>query len=287
MIAGLIRSLVGGFFGTIGFALLLHAPKKAWLPASAIGGVSFALYWFLLRIGWGEAAAIFTAALGGSLWAQWCARRMRMIATIFITLSIVSLVPGLGLYRCMELIGQEQNALGLQTGAAAMYAPVIKGAQQRKKVIGRRQFRIFKNKAACTAQQDHTRHGDNLNTQLPRALFHGGNNRNIHEENRPQNGPDAKEAGHQFMQPPPQGLAGDQNQAEKQDRDRKKNNGTNLIALFLLFRCKRCSLLPGGRAGWGFSFSRRRGTARGRRCSFLRLLFGSGRLCTFRYLLLF
>ena len=120
MIAGLIRSLVGGFFGTIGFALLLHAPKKAWLPASAIGGVSFALYWFLLRIGWGEAAAIFTAALGGSLWAQWCARRMRMIATIFITLSIVSLVPGLGLYHCMEYLGAGRSAAGLQAGVNAM-----------------------------------------------------------------------------------------------------------------------------------------------------------------------
>ena len=120
MIAGLIRSLVGGFFGTIGFALLLHAPKKAWLPASAIGGVSFALYWFLLRIGWGEAAAIFTAALGGSLWAQWCARRMRMIATIFITLSIVSLVPGLGLYHCMEYLGAGRSAAGLQAGVNTM-----------------------------------------------------------------------------------------------------------------------------------------------------------------------
>ena len=121
MIAGLIRSLVGGFFGTIGFALLLHAPKKAWLPASAIGGVSFALYWFLLRIGWGEAAAIFTAALGGSLWAQWCARRMRMIATIFITLSIVSLVPGLGLYHCMEYLGAGRSAAGLQAGVNALF----------------------------------------------------------------------------------------------------------------------------------------------------------------------
>ena len=120
MIAGLIRPLMGGFFGTIGFALLLHAPKKAWLPASAIGGVSFALYWFLLRIGWGEAAAIFTAALGGSLWAQWCARRMRMIATIFITLSIVSLVPGLGLYHCMEYLGAGRSAAGLQAGVNAM-----------------------------------------------------------------------------------------------------------------------------------------------------------------------
>ena len=120
MIAGLIRSLVGGFFGTIGFALLLHAPKTAGLPASAIGGVSFALSWFLLRIGWGEAAAIFTAALGGSLWAQWCARRMRMIATIFITLSIVSLVPGLGLYHCMEYLGAGRSAAGLQAGVNAM-----------------------------------------------------------------------------------------------------------------------------------------------------------------------
>ena len=120
MIAGMFRPLVGGFFGTIGFALLLHAPRKAWLPASAIGGVSFALYWFLLRIGWGEAAAIFTAALGGSLWAQWCARRMRMIATIFITLSIVSLVPGLGLYHCMEYLGAGRSAAGLQAGVNAM-----------------------------------------------------------------------------------------------------------------------------------------------------------------------
>ena len=50
---------------------------------------------------------------------------MRMIATIFVTLSIVSLVPGLGLYRCMELIGQGQNALGLQTGAAAMISFIM------------------------------------------------------------------------------------------------------------------------------------------------------------------
>ena len=120
MIAWLIRSLVGGFFGTIGFALLLHAPKRAWLPASVIGGVSFALYWLLLRLGWSEAAAMFTAALGGSLWGQWCARRMRMIATIFITLSIVSLVPGLGLYHCMEYLGAGRSAAGLQAGVNAM-----------------------------------------------------------------------------------------------------------------------------------------------------------------------
>lgn len=116
----LIRTLITSFFGTLGFALLLHAPKKAWIPASIIGGVSYTLYIALLHAGCPQAAAMFSGALAGSILAQWCARRMRMIATIFITLSIVSLVPGLGLYRCMENLGAGRNAAGLQEGVSAM-----------------------------------------------------------------------------------------------------------------------------------------------------------------------
>lgn len=120
MMAELVRILLMSFLGTLGFALLLHAPKKAWLPASLIGGVSYTLYFALLELGAPEAAAMFCGALVGSLLAQLCARKMRMIATIFITLSIVSLVPGLGLYRCMEYLGAGKNALGLQAGVSAM-----------------------------------------------------------------------------------------------------------------------------------------------------------------------
>ena len=57
---------------------------------------------------------MFLAALFGSLLAQFCARKMRMIATIFL------LVPGLGLYRCMEQLGHQQYALGAQTGILTM-----------------------------------------------------------------------------------------------------------------------------------------------------------------------
>lgn len=115
-----ITTLISSFFGTLGFALLLHAPKKAWLPASIIGGISYTMYILLLHLGAHQAAAMFAAALVGSLLAQGCARKMRMIATIFITLSIVSLVPGLGLYRCMEYLGAGQNTAGLQAGVSAM-----------------------------------------------------------------------------------------------------------------------------------------------------------------------
>ncbi|MBE5804245.1 MAG: threonine/serine exporter [Clostridiales bacterium] len=118
--AELIRTYVTSLLGTWGFALLLHAPRKAWIPASIIGGVSYTLYIALLELGSPEAAAMFIAALIGSLLAQLCARRMKMIATIFLTLSIVSLVPGLGLYRCMEHLGAGRNAMGLQAGVTAM-----------------------------------------------------------------------------------------------------------------------------------------------------------------------
>ncbi len=112
--------LFSSFAGTLGFAMLLHAPRRAWLPASLVGGVAYLVYWLLMLAGAGDPAANFVAALLGSLIAQGCARRMRMIATVFITLSIVPLVPGLGLYRCMALLGQHQNAAGLQAGVGAM-----------------------------------------------------------------------------------------------------------------------------------------------------------------------
>ena len=120
MMGELLRIYAASFLGTLGFALLLHAPKKSWLPASIIGGVSYTVYIALAGAGSHTAAAMFVAALVGTLLAQLCARRMKMIATIFITLSIVSLVPGLGLYRCMEHLGAGRNALGLQAGVSAM-----------------------------------------------------------------------------------------------------------------------------------------------------------------------
>ena len=125
MIAGILRALFASFMGTIGFAVLLNAPKRAWIPASVIGALSFVLYWVLFELGLPEPFAIFMGAAIGSLLAQLYARRMRMIATIFLTLSIVPMVPGLGLYRCMELLGQGQSGLGAQTGIAAMITIVM------------------------------------------------------------------------------------------------------------------------------------------------------------------
>ena len=125
MFFGAAKMFLAAFLGTMGFSLLLHAPKRAWLPASAIGAAAYTLYWVLEQAGLSMPASIFIGALAGSLLAQGCARKMRMIATIFITLSIVAMVPGLGLYRCMALLAQGQNAAGVRSGVEAMSTIVM------------------------------------------------------------------------------------------------------------------------------------------------------------------
>lgn len=125
MTGELIRALVTSFVGTLGFAALLHAPRRAWLPASLIGGVGYLLYFALMQLGLSDPTSIFVGSLLASLLAQLAARKMRMIATIFVTLSIISFVPGLGLYRCMALLAEGQSDLGLKAGVAAMTSIVM------------------------------------------------------------------------------------------------------------------------------------------------------------------
>lgn len=125
MIVQALIKLVSSFLGTLGFAIFMHAPKRAWLPASAIGGVAYLLYWVLLQFSVYEPLAIFIGALLGSVLGQYCARRMQMIASIFVLLSMIPLVPGLGLYRFMRYLGQEMYSAGAAAGVHAMVDVVM------------------------------------------------------------------------------------------------------------------------------------------------------------------
>ena len=119
LLQGFVK-LASSFVGTLGFAIFMHAPKRAWLPASLVGGVAYALYWGLLQLGLYEPMSIFIGALLGSLLGQYLARRMHMIASIFVLLAMIPLVPGLGLYRCMHYLAQEMYSAGVDAGVRAM-----------------------------------------------------------------------------------------------------------------------------------------------------------------------
>ena len=105
----ILRAVFGSFFGTIGFAMLVHVPWKAWLPSGAIASFSYLVYWVSLRIGLADPTSIFLGAFLGSLAGQLCARKM-----------VVPVVPGLGLYRMMAFWGQNRISDGADMGIRAM-----------------------------------------------------------------------------------------------------------------------------------------------------------------------
>ena len=114
------RAVLGSFLGTLGFAMLVHMPKRAWLASGLIAAFSYMVYWGVLRLGLSEPSSIFLGALCGSLAGQLCARKMKIIGTVFLMSAVVPVVPGLGLYRMMAFLGQSRISDGASMGIHAM-----------------------------------------------------------------------------------------------------------------------------------------------------------------------
>ena len=112
----ILRAVFGAFFGTVGFAMLVHIPKKAWLASGLIASFSYLVYWSFLRLGLSDPTSIFLGSLAGLL----CARKMKIIGTVFLMSAVIPVVPGLGLYRMMAYLGQGRIMDGADTGIRAM-----------------------------------------------------------------------------------------------------------------------------------------------------------------------
>ena len=73
-----------------------------------------------MQAGMPESAAMFLGALTAAIGTQIAARRFKMIATVFVTIAILPMVPGLGLYRAMSALAQGQLASGGAIAAHTM-----------------------------------------------------------------------------------------------------------------------------------------------------------------------
>lgn len=125
LLLDLLRAGFGSFFGAIGFAMLVHVPRRSWLVSGLIAALCYLVYWLLTWLGISDPVAIFAGAFIGSLAGQLCARAMRIIGTVFLMSAIVPVVPGLGLYRMMAFLGQGQTAAGAEMGIKAMITIVM------------------------------------------------------------------------------------------------------------------------------------------------------------------
>ena len=115
-----VITFISSYFAGAGFGLLLSAPKKAVNWGGILGAVGYTLYWLCMQNGMAETVAMFLGALAAAIGTQIAARRFKMIATVFVTIAILPMVPGLGLYRAMSALAQGQLASGGAIAAHTM-----------------------------------------------------------------------------------------------------------------------------------------------------------------------
>lgn len=122
----LLLSLLGVFGGTLGFAVLLGAPKKAVLPISLTALAGYGVFWALSRVaGRGMLASYFLSTVVITVLCEAQARTMRMPATVFLMGALVSFVPGYDFYSAMLALVRDD---GMLAAASLMRAVQIVAA---------------------------------------------------------------------------------------------------------------------------------------------------------------
>lgn len=118
----LALNLTGCFLAAALFALLFRTPLRLIVPASIAAVAGYALSLCSgAKIG-AEWAGIFFGSLLAALMGEWMARRLRAPATIFLTVSVIPMVPGAGLYNTMLALVQNRYADAAAAGSNTMLA---------------------------------------------------------------------------------------------------------------------------------------------------------------------
>ena len=95
------------FSATISFAIYFNAPVKSVLPSGFVGGISWVLYYIVLKEFNNKILGILLAAFLVGLLGEILAIKFKKPATIFITTGVIALVPGAGMYYTMSSLVEE------------------------------------------------------------------------------------------------------------------------------------------------------------------------------------
>ena len=112
---------VGAFGGTLGYAIMLNAPKRTVLPASLIALLGYVIYAVLYQLTpVGEISSYFIATVIISVICELEARVMRMPSTIFLLTALVPLVPGYTFYCVMQAMVENNGPAVASYGLKAV-----------------------------------------------------------------------------------------------------------------------------------------------------------------------
>lgn len=103
----ILVQLLLAFFATISFALYFNAPIKSIFYSGLVGGISWVLYYTVLKQLDNKILGILLAAFLVGVLGEFLAIKLKKPATIFITTGVIALVPGAGMYYTMFNIVNE------------------------------------------------------------------------------------------------------------------------------------------------------------------------------------
>ena len=98
------------------FSVLLHQPRRTIPASTAIATAGYAAFLLMGK----TTLAYFGATLVIGICCEICARIMKRTATLFVTASIIPLVPGIGLYNTMLYVVEGNYSKAVNTGAATV-----------------------------------------------------------------------------------------------------------------------------------------------------------------------
>ena len=129
-----IIQIITATVGSLGFGILFNVRKKRLIAVGLGGGAAWALYLFFDMITESLGVSYFLVSLLVSLYAEAMARIFKSPTLVFISPSLIPLVPGASLYYTMShALSQKTelflgSALTTLTAAAALAIGIIVGA---------------------------------------------------------------------------------------------------------------------------------------------------------------
>ena len=104
------------FVATIFFSVLLNQPPKTMVLSGIIGTVGYVVFVLFSQ----TTMAYFFATLAIAILCEIAARLFKKAATIFLVSALIPIVPGLGLYRTMRYLVEENLGLAAQVGSETL-----------------------------------------------------------------------------------------------------------------------------------------------------------------------
>lgn len=125
----MILSVLSAFISTIGFSIIFHVRHAHLLICGTIGAIGWLIYLLLNDRYHSAVLASFIAALVVTALSYLLAKKRKTPITVFLVTGIIPLVPGLGLYRTMSYMLEEDYNTALDYATLTFeIAAVIAGA---------------------------------------------------------------------------------------------------------------------------------------------------------------